>query len=180
MEFLTREQCVEFARRVGVVTKARDLNLPSVRKKHRAVFYKESLNPIARRCVQVVVELFPKYTRALLWITGSPGNEGWGEIDSFMRERKSWRKFADLRRARGEERRLYDAPGHLLTPDERPLIADLAEPAILHGWDSLLLAKPNTTAVYFSHNDDIRVISDKNVSTWSAAFTGLGLTRGDW
>jgi len=180
MEFLTRDQCLEFARRVGVTPRKQDVDLPETKKKHDAVFYEDSLNPIAQRCVEIVVELFPTYKHALLWISGSPGVEGWGEKDSYMRERESWKRFVDLRRSHGEERRLYDAPGHLLMPEERPLIAELAEPAILHGWDSLLLAKPNVTAVYFSHNDDIRVISDKNITRWSDAFTGLGLTKGSW
>ena len=181
MEFLTREQCMEFAKRIGVVTQKKDLNFPWVEKKHGASFYQQSLNPIARRCVEVVVELYPKYAKALLWISGSPGGDGWeGEEYAFMRGRDSWKRFMKLRRSHGEQRRLYDAPGHLLTPEERPLIAELAEPAILHGWDSLLLATPNITAVCFSHNDDIKVISDKNITRWSAALTDLGLTRGSW
>jgi hypothetical protein len=180
MEFLTREQCVEFAARVGVSAKPQYAHLPTIRKKHSAVFYDESLNPVARRCAQAVADWFPKYQTLLLWITGSPGGDGWeGEHYAHMRSQDSWKKFMKLRRSHGDPRRLYDTPGHLLSPEERPLIVDLSEPAILHGWDTLLLAKPNVAAVFLSHDDDIEVQSEKNISSLSAALTGLGLTRGD-
>jgi hypothetical protein len=180
MEFLTREQCVEFAKRVGVASKPQYAHLPAIRKKHHAVFYEESLNPVARRCGEVIAELYPSYTNLLVWITGSPGGDGWeGEHYEHLRSRTSWKRFMALRRSHGEERRLYDAPGHVLTPSERQTIPELAEPAILHGWDTLLLAKPNVAAIYLSHDDDIIIQSDKNISSLSNALTGLGLTRGD-
>jgi hypothetical protein len=180
MEFLTYDQCREFAKRVGVPMRQNDVHLPYVEKKHAAVFYEDSLNPVARRCGEIIAEFYPKYTSLLMWITGSPGGDGWeGEEYAYMRARKSWQRFVELRKSLGEERRLYETPGHLLTPDERHCIPDFAEPAILHGWDTLFLARPNVTAIYTSHNDDITVQSDKNISSLSAALTGLGLTRGD-
>ena len=178
MEFLTRDQCFDFAKRAGVVAKpSRDL--PRIAKKHAAVFYAESIKPIARRSAEIVAEWFPKYETALLWISGWPFGDGWGEHDSPMRTRPEWKRFHELRRSQGEQRRLHDAPGHLLGTEERTVIANLSELAIVIGWDSMLLAKPNRAVIYLSHDDDITVQSDRNISSLSAALAELGLTRGD-
>ena len=179
MEFLTPAECEEFFVRVGFDAEA-VMNLRRVDKKHAANFhYQSRLGPMKRTC-ELIATKFPSYTTALFWTSCSPWGDGVSSEDDPYRARSEWQQITAFRKARGETRRLYDAPGHLFGTAERDAIALFAEVAIGIGWDSVLAARPNKTVIYFSHDDIVQVQSDKNLSEISEQMTKLGFKRGEF
>jgi hypothetical protein len=180
MEFLTKEQCREFMKRAGLdADLAMDTRrIPSI--KNAARFYYDGI-PGGLHAGKALADWYPKYNSAVFWASGSPWGDGWGEFDHLnMAHRPKWQELVALRAARGEPRRIYDMPGHLLAPEERALIVTLVEAAVATGWDCVLAARPHHAVMYCSHDDCFEIQSDKNLTSIAEKLEKLGLRRGEF
>lgn len=107
---------------------------------------------------------------------------------------ENWPLFETLRRADGELRPLYEAPGHMFAADEQEALMSYLQLIIIFGWGCILLGIENRHRLIVSHDSwaSIRSLSDmpgliKTVSDFGLSYlikerprdtlTALGLSR---
>jgi hypothetical protein len=81
--------------------------------------------------------------------------DGWNEDIPTDDER--WRRYREWRGSLGENRRLYDAPGHQFESHETEHLSKSIAFALHLGWDALLAAKPGRQLLLLSHNDVMEI-----------------------
>jgi hypothetical protein len=94
------------------------------------------------------------FTEATLHFLFCVGGDGWNE-GTATNER--WSRYRRWRGANGENRRLYDAPGHQFDPHEAEQLSKAIEFALQLGWDALVTAKPGRQLLFLSHDDRMDV-----------------------
>jgi hypothetical protein len=79
----------------------------------------------------------------LLWTTE------WGNWDSTENEHLYYR----LRQSYGDQRLLWEAPGHFFLGYETADLASFLQLSMMNGWGGYLLAQANYVNVFFSHDE---------------------------
>ncbi|MGJ4930970.1 hypothetical protein ACQR1I_29745 [Bradyrhizobium sp. HKCCYLS2038] len=79
-----------------------------------------------------------------------------------------WRRYRIWRSSHQEQRRLYDAPGHLFDGGEAALFAQAIAHGLTLGWDAIVAAKPKRQLILLSHDSGIEIYR---------GFAGGALTR---
>jgi len=108
--------------------------------------YSEAANAIATS--------LGRFTEATLCFSFCISGDGWG-IDPQPDER--WVRYRQWRGAQGENRRLFDAPGHLFGSHEAEQLSRTLVFAFELGWDALLGVKPGRQLLSLSHHDRLDV-----------------------
>lgn len=92
-----------------------------------------------------------------------------GDFDSalfWIREYKiwpsseNWHLYYRLRSSYADHRQLHEAPGHLVLGHEKDDLVSLIQLALLFGWGGHLLAVPNITYSFLSHDGWIHLESE--------------------
>jgi hypothetical protein len=86
-----------------------------------------------------------------------------------------WSEYRRWRKAEGETRSLYEAPGHLFDAGEGEALCRIIALAITMGWDALICTKPGKFVIHLSHDDRISIYSRSQPSALFAALRPLGL-----
>jgi hypothetical protein len=68
-----------------------------------------------------------------------------------------WGRYQLWRAAHGEQRRLYDAPGHQFERGEGDDLSKVIAFALHLGWDALLGATPKRQLLFLSHDDRMEI-----------------------
>jgi hypothetical protein len=104
---------------------------------------------VAAACVRAL----GRWDECLLWV------RNWGIWPSS----EDWPAYYALRGARGEQRSLEKAPGHLFAPAEEELVATFLTQVMQNGWDAELLPvaskAPATKRVHVSHDEWLEIRS---------------------
>ncbi len=66
-------------------------------------------------------------------------------------------RYRRWRGANGDDRRLYDAPGHRFEAQEAAQLSRTIEFALQLGWDALIAAKPGRQLLFLSHDDRMEI-----------------------
>jgi hypothetical protein len=89
---------------------------------------------------------------------------------------RAWLDVAKWRKAMGEPRDLYAAPGHLFAPEERDLLAKVLAFAIRWGWHAYVAAKPQKFVLRVCLDDYLRICARSTPSDLLDNLRKLGLT----
>jgi hypothetical protein len=176
MRFLAPPECAAFATQVGL-----DHRKPSARKridtlKNAADFFYKSRMKDAHAVAVPLARSLGEFTWALLWAYSLP----WGDRSHEDNAPVDWRRYAHWRQSVGDERTLYEAPGHLFEPDEQSKLAEVIEFAIYTGWDAVVFARPLRCVMALSHDDVIKIQSRHNLSPLAEELRRLGLSQKDF
>ena len=80
--------------------------------------------------------------------------DGWSEENE---RDERWQRYRLWRVANGDQRRLYDAPGHRFERGEGDSVSQVIEFALQLGWDTLVAAKPRRQILFLSHDDRMEI-----------------------
>ena len=81
----------------------------------------------------------------LLWVTE------WGIWPSS----ENWHLYYKLRQTYGDQRLLYETPGHLFLEHEAEDLASFLQIAMLNGWGGYVLTQANYVNAFFNHDEYI-------------------------
>ena len=176
MRFLTVPECEEPVLRVGIDRRALLEHKRLYALRNAADFFYKSRMSNARPVANELVGLLGDFTFALLWVHALPFGDGSRQENP----REDWRRYAQWRRSAGEDRALYDVPGHLFDPNEGSKLAEAIEFAIYTGWDAFVFARPLRCVMALSHDDVIKIQSRHNLSSIAAGLRRLGLRQRDF
>jgi hypothetical protein len=98
------------------------------------------------------------------WVESSPNNDRWQGY-------KRWRA------ANGEDRRLYEAPGHRFEPTDIDGLSRTIGFALELGWDALVAAKPGRQLLFLSHDDRLEIYRGFTGGMLVRKLTSLGYWR---
>lgn len=98
------------------------------------------------------------------WVESSPNND-------------RWRGYRRWRAANGEDRRLYDVPGHRFEGQDTERLAKAIEFALELGWDALVAAKPGRQLLFLSHDDRLEIYRGFGSRTLVRQLTSLEYWR---
>jgi hypothetical protein len=98
------------------------------------------------------------------WVESSPTND-------------RWRGYRRWRAANGENRRLYDAPGHRFEEEDVEQLAKTIEFALELGWDAVVAAKPGRQLLFLSHDDRLEIYRGFGSGALVRQLTSLGYWR---
>lgn len=149
MRILTSGESDDIARSAGVFVTGGVVSLIAGQKPSAATVATPSLSGRQAFVANRIFETCFESRQWLIWILawGIWPTEEYPEI---------WK---ELRARHGDERPLLEAPGHLLSADERGLARGLFRLAILFGWDALLVPDPATVVASTSHDELIFLYS---------------------
>jgi hypothetical protein len=170
MRFLDRSECEEYVSRCEVDHHEVILGSRIRKMKSAATFFYQSRMKEAGSVSSCLVEYIRDFSWAILWAYGLPFGDRSREEDP----PPDWRRYSEWRRSAGENRMLYDAPGHLFEPHEKLKLGQAIEFAIYMGWDAVLLARPLRCLITLSHDDLISVQSRHNVTALSDQLYPVG------
>ncbi len=152
--------------------------------KPRLVLYYESANCDYSRAADAIAASIGDFTEATLLFLFCVTGDGWSEGNA--RDGR-WGCYRLWRAAHGEQRRLYDAPGHQFERGEGDDLSKVIAFALHLGWDALLGATPKRQLLFLSHDDRMEIyrgferrrLAEKLITLgyWRRA-TGQGMTRG--
>jgi hypothetical protein len=106
----------------------------------------------------------------LFCVTG----DGWSE---YAKSNALWTAYRKWRKAAGEMRRLYEAPGHQFETGEVEPLARVIEHALWLGWDALIAGKPGRQLAFLSHDDRLEVYRGFDRRVLARKLTALGYWR---
>lgn len=176
MRFLTTSECEHLVTQVGLDHRDLVAGKRVHGMKNAADFFYKSRMKDARLVAQHLVDYLPDFTWAMLWIYGLP----WGDRSREENAPEDWQTYARWRRSAGEDRTLYEAPGHLFEPNEAAKLVEIIEFTIYTGWDAFVFARPLRCIVTLSHDDVIQIQSRHNLSAISEQLHRLGLRQKDF
>ena len=122
--------------------------------KPRIILYYNSGGGDYSAATRVITASIGEFTEATLHFLFCVSGDGWSEGNEMDEQ---WRRYRQWRGAKGEPRRLYDAPVHLFAHDEAEQLSKALEFALQLGWDALLAAKPGRQLLLLSHDDRIEI-----------------------
>jgi hypothetical protein len=134
------------------------------------IYYRSRL-VVARETAELIAAGQEGFTSCLLWACALV----WGDRSLEEIAPPDWARYDRWRRAQGEMRPIYAAPGHLFGEAESGLLATAIEGAIHMGWDALMVAKPAKMIIQFSHDDRITIFARTRPSKLFAELESIGL-----
>jgi hypothetical protein len=151
----------------------------------RLVLYYESGNRDYSKAADTITVSIGKFTKVILLFLFCITGDGWSEGNS---RDERWQRYRLWRAANGDQRRLYDAPGHQFERGEGDNLSKLVAFALQLGWDALVAATPARQLLFLSHDDRMEIyrgferrwLAERLIALgyWRRA-TQLGRTRGD-
>ena len=132
-------------------------------------FYKPNL--VADQMGAFITAGQGRHTQCLVWC----GDLVFGDRSLEPNPPRAWLDYAKWRKAMGEPRVLYDAPGHLFELQERDLLAQVVAFAIRLGWDAYVAAKPNKFVLRVCRDDYLTIYSRSTPSGLLDDLRTLGL-----
>jgi hypothetical protein len=120
----------------------------------KLVLYYESGERDYSDAANAITASIGDFTEANLHFAFCVSGDGWNE-GTATNER--WSRYRRWRGANGENRRLYDAPGHQFEPGEAEELSKVIEFALQLGWDALVAAEPGRQLLLLSHDDRIEI-----------------------
>lgn len=112
-----------------------------------------------------------EFTEATLLFLFCVSGDGWNE-GTATNER--WGQYRQWRGANGENRRLYEAPGHQFESHEAEKLSKAIAFALQLGWDALVAAKPGRQLLLLSHDDRMEIYRDFQWRSLAQKLIGLG------
>ena len=177
MQFLARDEA-------KVLQKKLDRQIAD-KPKPKLVLYYESGDRDYSKAANGITASIGEYSKASLLYLFCVTGDGWSEGNA---NDERWRRYRLWRAAHGDQRRLYDAPGHRFERGEADELSKVIAFALHLGWDALLAATPGQQLLFLSHGDRIEIyrgfdrrrLADKLIALgyWRRA-TREGRTRGD-
>jgi hypothetical protein len=101
--------------------------------KPKLILYYESSNRDYAPAAKAITASIGEFTKATLLFTLSVTGDGWTEGPEIN---KRWNGYRQWRKACGDTRRLYDAPGHQFDGDEAEHLSKVLDFALQLGWDA--------------------------------------------
>ena len=166
MRFLASSECKELGAQV-------EFDVSGI--SYAATFAYKSRMKEADTVVEHLVDHFGHFSWALLWAY----DFAWGDRSQEDNPLADWRQYAEWRRRQGEDRPLYDAPGHRFEADERATLIEAVKFAIYTGWDGVLVGRPLTCLISLSHHDIIKVQSRHSLSALAQQLNREGISQLD-
>src|SRR5262249_45253628 len=176
MRFLTPSECEKLATRVGLDHRDLTASKRIYSLKSAADFFYKSRMQNAHVVAVPLVRMLGEFTWATVWACSLP----FGDRSREDNAPDDWQRYARWRQSAGEQRRLFEAPGHLVEPDEQPKLVEIIEFAIYTGWDAIVFARPLRCVIALSHDDVIKIQSRHNLSALGAKLRRLGLSQRDF
>ncbi|MBV9246172.1 MAG: hypothetical protein JO366_15310 [Methylobacteriaceae bacterium] len=173
MQFLTVLECQGFAARLGIPVPDLTAGARPTKLKKTLDFFYDSPLRTATEVAQNLVEHLGNFDAALLRAHGLV----WGDRSLDADPPPAWKAYRLWRRAHGELRRLYDAPGHLFDTEERGDLVAAIEFAIQTGWDTLIVPHPTRCIINLSHDDLVTIHSRANRPGIVPQLEALGFRR---
>ncbi|HEV2188878.1 MAG TPA: hypothetical protein VGR70_16845 [Stellaceae bacterium] len=174
MEFLTKPECVELARKVGLdsVELLKRRGSAASLKRTATLTYKSRM-----KNADVVSSLLAQRLGDFDWSVLWPYEFPWGDRSREETPPTDWREYAQWRQTKGEGRSLYDAPGHKFERGEHPNTAKAIEFAIYAGWDAVVFGSPLQSLFRLSHDDyiELHARSREELSATAMGLVQLGL-----
>src|SRR5262245_24697976 len=160
MRFLTTSECEKLLLKVGLDRRdlVADERVHSM--KSAADFFYKSRMKDARPVADHLVDYLGDFSWTMLWVYGLP----WGDRSRGEHVPDDWQRYARWRQSAGEDRMLYEAPGHLFEPNEKSTLVEVIEFAIYTGWDAFVFPRPLRCVIALSHDDVIKLQSRHNLS----------------
>ena len=122
--------------------------------KPKLVLYYESANRDYSAAADAIAASIGDFTEVILLFLFCVTGDGWSEGHA---RRESWRRYRLWRAAKGDQRRLYNAPGHLFERGEGNDLSQVIAFALHLGWDALLGATPGRQLLLLSHDDRLGI-----------------------
>jgi hypothetical protein len=166
MDFLTREEAKSVERKL--------LRQIAERPKPKRVLYYQSGKRDYAGAAQAIVAALDAFTKTTVLYLFAITGDGWGE---FMQDHEGWRAYRTWRKAAGETRRLYDAPGHQFGAGEADHLVRVIASALELGWDALVAASPKRQLALLSHDDRMEIYRGFEASSLSKKLVALGYWR---
>ena len=137
MRFYTEAECEEWLKgknrlKPDGISGVQTVNVRFPSRPHRFFYYSHW-----------IAESISYQMPVLLWITE------WGIWDSTENGHLYYR----LRQSYGDQRLLWEAPGHLFLGYESEDLASFLQLSMLNGWGGYVLAQANYVNVFFSHDE---------------------------
>lgn len=95
-----------------------------------------------------------EFTEVMLLFLFCISGDGW---NAGTEENARWREYHEWRSSKGENRRLYETPGHQFSPAEAGDLSKVIELALHLGWDPLVAARPGRQILFLSHDDRMEI-----------------------
>ena len=118
------------------------------------VLYYESGNRDYSKAANTITASIRKFSEVNLLFLFCITGDGWSEGNATD---ERWRRYRLWRAANGDERRLYDAPGHRFERGEGDSLSQVIEFALQLGWDALLAATPRRQLLFLSHDNRMEI-----------------------
>src|SRR5262249_15410905 len=99
--------------------------------KPKTILYYDSGNRDYSRSANAIAGATGGFSEAALLFLFCATGDGWNEICA---GNEQWRLYRQWRTAHGEDRRLYDAPGHLFAPHEVKQLSEAVDFSLQLGW----------------------------------------------
>jgi hypothetical protein len=170
VRFVTRTECEVWFQRKGFGPDGPHAGRPAETWKAFDFLYD---SPVAN-CDYITAALAGHFARSqdiLFWPHGFVFGDG-----SIPPGRPGWQEYVAWRRTTGEDRPVYDAPGHLFQGNEQEGLRSAMRAAILLGWDTLVAARADRCALHLLH-DYITVYARSAPSDLLRTLDALGLQR---
>jgi hypothetical protein len=120
----------------------------------RLVLYYRSGNHDYSKAANTITASIGEFTEVTLLYLFCVSGDGWSEGNE---RDERWRRYRLWRAANGDQRRLYDAPGHRFERGEGDSVSQVIEFALQLGWDTLVAAKPRRQLLFLSHDDRMEI-----------------------
>jgi len=139
--------------------------------KPKTILYYDSGNRDYSRSANAIAGATGGFSEAALLFLFCATGDGWNEICA---GNEQWRLYRQWRTAHGEDRRLYDAPGHLFAPHEVKQLSEAVDFSLQLGWDALLTAQPGRQLMLLSHDDRMEIYRGFDWRLLTEKLTALG------
>jgi hypothetical protein len=163
LQFLARDQ-------TGVMEKKLRRQIAD-KPKPKIVLYYNSSNCDYSQAANAITASIGEFTRAAVLFFFCLGGDGWNKCNVTDAR---WGRYREWRRAQGDTRRLYDAPGHLFEAREGERLSKVIEFALQLGWDALVTATPGRQLLFLSHDDWIAIYRGFEWRSLSERLIALG------
>jgi hypothetical protein len=119
------------------------LDDPTLSHRKRAVYARGDRSGQERSVAAACVRALGRWDECLLWV------REWGVWGSS----ENWPAYYALRGARGEQRSLDKAPGHVFDADEKEEFVLFLTQVMENAWDADVLVVPKTKRIHVSHDE---------------------------
>jgi hypothetical protein len=166
MDFLTREEAKSLEKKLR-----RQI---AERPRPKRVLYCRSGKRDYLSAAQAIVAALGAFTKATVLYQFAVTGDGWNEL---VQDHEGWRAYRAWRKAAGETRRLYHAPGHQFEAADADHLVRVIASALELGWDALVAASPKRQLVFLSHDDRMEIYRGFEASALSEKLVALGYWR---